>query len=141
MYNKLNKQFTQDQLSECGFTYAEVEELGLSALNELQVTFGFNMLTSTLGEIKSFYNSVINNSEKYRDFAIWLKVRFDKFVELNIPMRIYVGGIKQFISRGDEQLENSLNNVSKILEDYIETGYITSRRISNIFYYVNLIFK
>lgn len=128
-------------MAEWGFTIVEVEELGLVALNEFQLLFGVNLLDCNMTTIKSIYEDLINKPNKYVEFAIWLKDRLDKFIELKLPMRIYVGGEKQFISRGDDKLENSLLSVSHILTDYIVNGYITPKRISNIFYYVNLMFK
>ena len=135
------KKSAQQDISKWGFTYAEVEELGISALTKFNNFYGVDLMTFKLGDIKGLYTEIIKNPNKYKEFAEWLRPRFKKFISLQIPMRIYVGGDKQFLHRGDEKLEKSLINILKYINHYIYTGKITPKKITLILYYLNLIFK
>lgn len=137
--DKLVNKPTKEQIQSYGYTLAEIEHLGLIALNKFNSLYGVNIMSFGLGEMKRFYKDVIEHPEKYKEFIQWLKPRFDLFVLFEFPMRIYVGGTKQFIQRGDEKLEKSLRKVSRVLEDYIDMDFITTNRISAVLYYLNLI--
>jgi hypothetical protein len=139
--NNTNLKSAVDQISNWGFSLAEVSSLGVSAIHKFYIMFGVNIMNFTFKDLRALYTDVVDNPEKYKPFAIWLKKRFDKFIELNIPLDIYVGGSKQFLSRGDELLEKSLNKVSQSLEVYIATGVIRPKMISTTIYYINLIVK
>ncbi len=123
------------------FTFAEVESLGIVALEEFNNEFGLNIATFKISDLKRLYIDIIHNHGKYKSFAEWLYPRFKKFIDWNIPMRIYVGGKKQFILREDEQLEKALKNTLDNISEYIATGKATPKRISILFYYMNLMFK
>lgn len=141
MNNIIQKKSANEEIGKWGFTYAEVEELGISAVTKFNNYFGVDMMNYTFKDIKHLYGDIIKNPEKYKPYFEWLRPRFKKFISLNISMRIYVGGEKQFLNRGDEQLEKSLINILKYINHYILTGKITPKNITLIFYYLNLIFK
>lgn len=130
-----------EQLNKWGFTMLEVQELGIISIAYLNMMYGINVLSLSLGDLKKFYRDIIENPDKYKPFAIWLKKRFDGFITLELPMRIYVGGEKLFLSRGDKELEDSLLSLSNAMTEYIETGYTNPKRISVCLYYINLIMK
>ncbi len=136
----VNKSAIED-ITKWGFTYAEVEELGIAALYHFNALYGYDIMNFTTCDTKKLYTEVIEKPEKYKNFFSWLKPRFLKFIELEIPLRIYVGGDKQFLNRGDETLEKSLQNVYSIINKYIDTGKIIPTEITMILYYLNMIFK
>ena len=143
IYKKINfttSKSAVEDIKEWGFTFAEVEELGIAALHNFNMTFGVDIMDFSVKDIKHLYSSIISKPYKYKCFFEWLQPRFEKFIELEIPLRIYVGGCKGFITRGDEKLERSLVIVNDIIKKYIETDYITPSGITMIFYYLNLIF-
>lgn len=123
------------------FTFAEVESLGIVALEEFNNEFGVNIAMFKISDLRKLYKDIMSNHNKYRSFAEWLYPRFKKFIDWNIPMRIYVGGKKQFILREDEQLEKGLRNTLDNISEYISAGKATPKRISILFYYLNLMFK
>lgn len=135
------KKSATEDISKWGFTYAEVEELGISALIKFNNFYGVDLMSYNIRDIKHLYTDIIKQPAKYKSYAEWLRPRFKKFISLKIPMRIYVGGDKQFLARGDEKLEKSLINILKYINHYIYTGKITPKKITLIFYYLNLIFK
>jgi hypothetical protein len=137
--NKIGNKSAEEQIREFGFTLSEVEHLGIAALNKFNSMYGVNIMSFEVGDMKRLYRDVIEEPGKYKPFVQWLKPRFDLFCIYEFPLRIYVGGEKQFIQRGDEKLEKSLKKVSKALEDYVDFDYITPNRISAILYYINLI--
>lgn len=123
------------------FLSAEIEELGIFALDKFSIMYGINITSLNICQLKKLYYDIINDHQKYMQFAKWLLPRFERFVNWGISMRIYIGGKKQFIMRGDAALEKSLNAILNAINEYIETGYTTPKRISTLFYYLNLIFK
>lgn len=130
-----------DDLMKWGFTYAEVEELGIAALNNFDKTYGVDLINFTKYDIKNLYYDIINNPDKYNVFANWLLPRFRKFIDFNISLRIYVGGPQQFINRGNEKLEKSLEKTYNIISNYEKTGKVKPSEITLVFYYLNLIFR
>lgn len=137
----IQKKSAIQDITKWGFTYAEVESLGISALTKFNNYYGTDIMTFNTKDMYHLYHDIINNPDKYKSFAEWLRPRFKKFILLEIPMRIYVGGDKQFLHRGDEKLEKSLINILKYINHYIYTGKITPKKITLIFFYLNLIFK
>lgn len=129
-----------EDIKEWGFTFAEVRELGVAALHNFNMTFGVDIMDFTVKDIKNLYSNIVSKPYKYKCFFEWLEPRFKKFIELEIPLRIYVGGDKQFITRGDGELEKSLQIVYDIIKKYIDNEQITPAGITMIFYYLNLIF-
>ena len=95
----------------------------------------------TMKDLKFLYSDIINNPNKYKSFVQWLVKRFDKFIELDMPIHVLVGGAKQFMSRGDVDLEKSLEKVSQAMHRYVDTGVITPKMISVTLYYLNLIVR
>lgn len=129
------------QFSMLNFTFAEIEELGTVSLDKFNNMYGVNITNFTISDLKKLYRDVIVNPSKYTPFASWLYPHFDKFISWEMPMKIYVGGTKQFIHRGDEELEESLKIILKAIDEFIITGKTTPRRISALFYYLNMMFK
>ena len=133
-----NKSFVEE-INKWGFTRNEITQLGLISLNKSSELYGFDLLHASCCGMKSIYYDIINNPMKFKTLVNWIIPRFEKFISLDIPLRIYVGGTRQFVQRGDSDLEQALLNVLKSLRDYAKTGYITPRRITLIIYYLNLI--
>ena len=92
-------------------------------------------------DMRRLYYDIMRNPGKYKAYAEWLYIGFSKFISQNIQMRIYVGGDKQFLMRGDKQLESSLNRTLEAIDEYIKTGKVTPKRISAVLYYVNKMTK
>lgn len=128
-----------EPVSRWGFSKTDVEHLGFVALNKFNEMYGVNLTSCSLGQLKNMYIDLINDPQKYRPFVEWLKPRFDSFIELQMPMRIFVGGTRQFLTRGDKKLERALSKMSGFMEDYLSKGCTNSRRISATLYYLNLI--
>lgn len=133
-----NKSFVEE-INKWGFTKNEISQLGLISFNKFSELYGFDLLHTTTSGMKSIYYDIIRNPHKFIDFANWVIPRFEKFIMLDIPLRIYIGGQKQFLQRGDVELEKALSNVLSFMKTYVETGYITPKRITIIIYYLNLI--
>lgn len=124
-----------------GFTLAEVEDLGLMAFYKFKVDFGVDLLSLCFSQLKYLYGDIISNPNKYKFFASWLRKRFEVFIGINAPIRIYVGGEKKFMQRGDRELENMLKKILSWIDEYIDNGYITPSRISSIMFYMNKIVR
>lgn len=135
----VDNKIASEQISKWGFTIAEVEKLGIMAAHKFSIVYGKDIVKYKFSDLINLYKDIINEPNKYKDFAVWLKKRFDIFVEFNLPLRIFAGN--HVITRGDEQLEKSLMNLSKVLDEYIQTGVITPKRISVTIYYLNLMYK
>ena len=138
--NLINK-IEENQEKFLSFTSSEIEDLGVVTLDKFNKTYGLNISNFYISDLKKLYKEIINKQKKFILFAEWLLPRFECFVKGNYPLRIYVGGPKQFIVRGDPSLEESLSNLVQALKDYINTGYTTPKRISTMFYYLNIMFK
>jgi hypothetical protein len=129
------------QFSKLNLSFAEIEELGTVAFDKFNNMYGLNVANFTLSDLKKLYRDVIENPAKYKNFAEWLYPRFEKFISWEMPMKIYIGGTREFIHRGDEDLEKSLNVIYKAIEEFIVSGKTTPKRISALFYYLNMMFK
>lgn len=136
--HRITNKTAEEQIKEFGFTLVEVKQLGLVALNKFLSTTGVNIMNFEFKDLLQFYRDVIANPAKYREFAEWIRPRFDVFVNYNFPMRIYVGGEKQFMQRGDKQLEKSLRKASKALNSYISGRKMRPDQLSLVLYYLNL---
>lgn len=135
----MNNRIANDQISQWGFTIAEVEKLGIAAAHKFSIVFGQDITDYIFKDLINLYKNIINNPEIYKDFAIWLKKRFDIFIEINAPLRIFT--LNKVTTRGDLLLEKSLLKISKAIDEFINEGTITPKRISVIIYYLNLMYK
>lgn len=125
----------ENQLKEWGFTVAELKQLGLVATSKFESVFG-----TPIGKysLKRFYRETIGFDSRSKELACWLLPRLNKYIELNIPLRIYVGGSIQFINRGDEYMELSLRNLAYACGKYCSGEEVKVSQISSLIYYLNL---
>jgi predicted 3-demethylubiquinone-9 3-methyltransferase (glyoxalase superfamily) len=135
------KKAEAQQYNQLNFTFSEIEELGIVALDKFNNMYGLNVANYTVSNLKRLYRDIIENPQKFKPFAEWLYPRFGKFISWEMSMKIYIGGKEQFIHRGDEKLEKSLNIIHKAIDEYIFSGKTTPKRISALFYYLNFMFK
>ena len=135
----IDNKLASEQISKWGFTVAEVEKLGIMSAHKFSIIYGKDIEKFKFRDLFILYKNIINNPDNYEEFAIWLKKRLDVFIEINAPLRIFAGN--QVITRGDKQLETSLQNLSKVIGEFIHSGNITPKRISVAIYYLNLMYK
>jgi len=122
-----------------GFTYAELEHLGMAFTLAFEETYAVDISDISISKLIRLYKDVIADCQKYKVIVEWLIPRLEQFILLNVPMRIYIGGKKRFLVRGDEALETSLGNILNVCRSYSTGCSIKPSQISAIIYYLNLL--
>ncbi len=125
-------------IANTNFTYAEVENLGLVSTITFNNLFNVNLWDVSVGKLKDIYIDIIKDREKYKPMVDFIVPRLEKFIELGVPMRIYIGQPQRFISRGDEKLEKTLGNILDMLKNYNKDIEVRPEQISALIYYLNL---